>query len=66
MLVLTRRIGESIQIGKDIVVVVLEMHSGQVRLGVDAPREVSIFRTELLTSAAQQKAARGTRHGRSK
>ena len=48
MLVLTRRINERIIIGDDIIVTVLEVHGDQVRLGIDAPREVKVFREEVL------------------
>jgi carbon storage regulator CsrA len=48
MLVITRRNGESIQIGPDITVVVLRAADNSVRLGFDAPRGVTIMRTELL------------------
>lgn len=49
MLVLTRRINERIVIGENIVVTVLEVHGDQVRLGIDAPREIKVFREEVLT-----------------
>ena len=49
MLVLTRRINERILIGDEIVVTVLEVHGDQVRLGIDAPREIKVFREEVLT-----------------
>ena len=48
MLVLTRRINERIMIGDHIVVTVLEVHGDQVRIGVDAPREIKVFREEVL------------------
>ena len=48
MLILTRRTGESIQIGKDVIVRVLAVNGSQVRIGVEAPKETSIVRTELL------------------
>ncbi len=48
MLVLTRKSGESVQIGNDIVVTVLMTDDGRVRLGFDVPAEVPIVRTELL------------------
>ena len=48
MLVLTRRINERILIGDDIVVTVLEVHGDQVRIGIDAPREIKVFREEVL------------------
>jgi carbon storage regulator len=47
MLVLTRKAGESIVVGDDIVVTVLEIRGGQVRLGVEAPRDISVHRSEV-------------------
>ena len=47
MLVLTRKVDERINIGDDIIVSVLEIDRGSVRLGIDAPRQVSIFRHEI-------------------
>lgn len=47
MLVLTRKAGESIVIGENVVVTVLEIRGGQIRLGVDAPRDVSVHRAEV-------------------
>ena len=48
MLVLTRRINERIIIGDDIIVTVLEVHGDQVRIGIDAPRDIKVFREEVL------------------
>ncbi len=48
MLVLSRRPGQSILIGKDIEVVVLGSDGAQVRVGIRAPREVTVLRRELL------------------
>ena len=48
MLVLSRRVGESITIGDDVVVTVLEVRGDVVRVGIDAPRSVPVHRTELL------------------
>ena len=48
MLVLSRKRSESIQIGDDIVVTVLESRGSTVRLGIDAPKEIPVHRTELL------------------
>lgn len=48
MLCLTRQIGTSIVIGDDITVTVLEVKGRQVRIGIDAPREVPIAREELV------------------
>ena len=48
MLVLSRNVGEAVLIGKDIEVVVQEIHGNQVKLAFKAPRKISIFREELV------------------
>ena len=48
MLVLTRRTGEAVHIGEDIVVRVLGVNGGQVRLGFDVPKSINVVRDELL------------------
>jgi carbon storage regulator len=47
MLVLTRKLGESIRIGDDIVVKVVDLDSRHVKLGIDAPKSVSVNRQEI-------------------
>lgn len=47
MLVLSRRIGETLHIGNNIQVVVLNVNGNQIRLGIKAPREVSVHREEV-------------------
>jgi len=47
LLVLTRKVDQSITIGSDIRVTVLEIRGNQVRLGIEAPKETSVHRTEI-------------------
>jgi carbon storage regulator len=47
MLILTRKSGESINIGSDIVIRVLEIKGNQARLGIEAPRDVAVHREEI-------------------
>ncbi len=53
MLVLTRRTGETICVGDDIQVEVLEVRPGVVRLGIRAPRQVRVLRAELVAAVAE-------------
>ena len=55
MLILTRRIGESLIIGDDISVTVLGVKGNQVRLGVEAPQDVTIDREEIYLRKQAQK-----------
>ena len=55
MLILTRRIGETINIGNDIKVVVVSIQGKQVQLGIDAPKEVTVHRAEIYERIKQQK-----------
>lgn len=52
MLVLSRKKGESIQIAEDIFITVAEVKGGRVRLSIDAPKSVRIFRKEILCEDA--------------
>lgn len=47
MLILTRKVGETLKIGDDISVTVLGIKGNQVRIGVDAPRDVGVHREEI-------------------
>lgn len=47
MLILTRRVGETVMIGDDVTVTVLGVKGNQVRLGVNAPRDVAVHRQEI-------------------
>ncbi len=47
MLILTRRVGESLMVGEEITVTVLGVKGNQVRIGVNAPRDVAVHREEI-------------------
>ena len=51
MLILTRRVGETLSIGDNIEVTVLGVRGGQVRIGVKAPRDVAVHREEIINRA---------------
>lgn len=55
MLVLSRRVSERIVIGDNIEVVVVSVDRGKVRLGIKAPKEVAVFRRELLSASPESK-----------
>lgn len=57
MLVLTRRPGESIVIGNEVVVTVVEVRSGQVRIGIDAPRHIEVHRHEIYEQVRRENLA---------
>ena len=60
MLVLSRKLGEKIFIGDNICITVVDIDRGKIRLGIEAPREVAIYRQELLPLAQQQQLLRGS------
>jgi carbon storage regulator len=78
MLILTRRVGETVMIGNDVTVTVLGVKGNQVRVGVDAPRDVAVHREEIFerikreendgsgattsTTSTARSAARGNGH----
>lgn len=53
MLVLSRRVGERLMIGDDIVITVIDVRSDGVRIGIDAPREVRVTRSEIYEAVTQ-------------
>ena len=54
MLVLSRKLGEKIYIGDNICITVVDIDRGKIRLGIEAPRDVAIYRQELLPLSQQQ------------
>lgn len=55
MLILTRRVGETLNIGDDITVTVLNVKGNQVRIGVNAPKDVTVHREEIYEKVQQEK-----------
>ena len=47
MLILTRRVGETLMVGDDVTVTVLGVKGNQIRIGINAPREVAVHREEI-------------------
>ena len=55
MLILTRRVGEALMIGDDVKVTVLGVKGNQIRIGVDAPQDVSVHREEIYERILEEK-----------
>jgi carbon storage regulator len=60
MLILTRRVGETLMIGDEVTVTVLGVKGNQVRIGVNAPKEVAVHREEIYRRIEEEK--RGITH----
>ena len=64
MLILTRRIGETLMIGDEVTVTVLGVKGNQVRLGVNAPKDVAVHREEIYDKINQQNGTQDNDSGR--
>jgi carbon storage regulator len=63
MLILTRRVGETVMIGSDVTVTVLGVKGNQVRVGVNAPRDVAVHREEIFERIKREEQASRAAHG---
>ena len=60
MLILTRRVGETLMVGDDVTITVLGVKGNQVRIGVNAPKDVAVHREEIYERIQNEKAGNGT------
>jgi len=55
MLILTRRVGETLMIGDNVTITVLQINGNQVRIGINAPKEVAVHREEIYEKVQREK-----------
>jgi len=63
MLILTRRVGETVMIGNDVTVTVLGVKGNQVRIGVNAPKDIAVHREEIYERIKREEGHDGTASG---
>ncbi|PIE24956.1 MAG: carbon storage regulator [Neptuniibacter caesariensis] len=61
MLILTRRVGETLMVGDEVTVTVLGVKGNQVRIGVNAPKDVAVHREEIYQRIQNDKAEEGSK-----
>jgi len=62
MLILTRRIGETIRVGDEVSLTVLDAKGGSTKIGITAPKEVAVHREEIYEKIAREEQAVSTKH----
>jgi carbon storage regulator len=65
MLILTRRVGETVMIGNDVTVTVLGVKGNQVRVGINAPKNVAVHREEIYERIKREQQGEGEPNGES-
>ncbi|MCK5520776.1 MAG: carbon storage regulator CsrA [Candidatus Marinimicrobia bacterium] len=60
MLVLTRKSGDSFRIGNDVIVRILDTKSGHIKIGIEAPKEIGIYREEIYLKIVEENKAAHT------
>jgi carbon storage regulator len=56
MLVVSRKVGEKVIIGENIVITVVDIDRGKIRLGIEAPRDVPVYRQEIAPNGGERRA----------
>lgn len=66
MLILTRRAGETVMVGSDITITVLGVKGNQVRIGINAPKDVAVHREEIYERIQSEKSAKASEQAETK